>query len=146
MCYTFAPTQSRTTSDTWAMDVDTLDIHQAEKGKGDCFHCGKTGHWANSCFLKKKEGSSGSSSKSWKGSKMNNFQKKKKDFNWKKGKGCKFKKCYVRSAKMEEGEEEESKEEEEDEQDTYVCQMGKQFKKMDKKTKIRVLAALQEDF
>ena len=65
--YTFAPTQSRVQSDPWAMDVDAVDICQAQKGKGDCFHCGKPGHWANNCFLKKKEGSSGSSLRPGKG-------------------------------------------------------------------------------
>ena len=50
------------------------------------------------------------------------------------------------SAEMEEGEEDESKQEGDDEQDTYVNHMGKEIKQMDKKTKIRVLAALQEDF
>jgi hypothetical protein len=39
----------------WAMDVDRVKINQfgADKKKGPCFHCGKEGHWAANCFLKK---------------------------------------------------------------------------------------------
>jgi hypothetical protein len=39
----------------WAMDVDRVKINQfgADKKKGPCFNCGKEGHWASNCFLKK---------------------------------------------------------------------------------------------
>jgi len=93
-----------------------------------------------------KEGSSTGSSRPGKGPRTNNFQKKKSGFAWKKGKGRKFKKRYMRSAGMEEEEEDEQEQDEEDEVDTYIRHLGKEIKKMDKKTKIRVLAALQEDF
>ena len=52
----------------------------------------------------------------------------------------------MRSAGMEEDEEEEDEQNEEDDTDTYICHLGKEIKKMDRRTKIRVLAALQEDF
>ena len=144
--YTFAPTQTRQQQDPWAMDVDMMELNRIQKGKGECFYCGKPGHWANNCFLKKKEGSSTGSSRPGRGPHTNNFQKKKSGFAWKKGKGRKFKKQYVRSAGMEEEGEEEDEQDEEDDADTYICHLGKEIKKMDKRTKIRVLAALQEDF
>src|SRR6267142_1979846 len=103
----------RQQQDPWAMDVDAMELNQIQKGKGDCFYCGKPGHWANDCFLKKKEGSSTGSSR--------------------KGKGQKFKKRYVRSAGKEEEGEEEDEQDEEDDADTYIRHLGKEIKKIDKR-------------
>jgi hypothetical protein len=105
------------------MDVDRVKINQfgADK-KGPCFHCGKEGHWAANCFLKKDKDKTKFRSK-YKGCGKHHGKSR----HFKKGK-----KQYIQGVNAEEDSEEDSSSDEEssDEEDKEVS-IGRLKSKID---------------
>jgi hypothetical protein len=124
------------------MDVDRVKINQfgADKKKGPCFNCGKEGHWASNCFLKKDKDKTKHKSKY-----KHDIKHRGKSGRFKKGK-----KRYIRGVNAEEDSDSDSSSDEEssDEEDEEVSigRLKSKIDGLDWKERKALYRSLAKDF